>query len=307
MDRAINSQTKKYIYSISLELDGSYQFLKEDIWYADPNDIESYDKEKVKDVRKIEVKYRKGNDQVINWNGTEYSIAPCFYIHNKTKLGINLIPESREHKLVKNWIYNKLKNKKLSFVYSTVTKPYEYNNKINIKELDVDYEKIGIETTVKNNKVQRADIIVPLKKYSELWGTGIVIEIQFSKQYDSTTYKRNNDWAFKGYSVCWLWDYDFENITSELIELKKEGLKIETIGKILHEFSERNLQEFKSKTQELSRMIDKKMDELNFPFVIGECKQCDQGYVTKKTGKFGEFYGCSNFRNGCKHIIKIEK
>ena len=308
MDGAINSQTNKYVYAWNLETNPSYQFPEKETWYLDPNDIENYDKEKVKDITKIEVRPRKGNDSVINWNGTEYSIAPCFFIPNKTKLGINIIPESKEHKLAKNWIYNRIKNKNLSFIYSKVYRPYEYNNQLNIKDLNVDWEKVGIETTVKNNRVQRADIIIPLKKYSEFWGTGIVVEIQFSKQYISTTYKRSNEWAFKGYSICWLWDYDFEEISSELIELKDDKLKVEPIQKIIKDFSEQNLEEYKFKIQDLSRRIDKKMEELNYPFSIGECKICEQGYMTKKKTKSGKWnYGCSNWQNGCGHTIWLNE
>jgi len=307
MNGAINSVTKRYIQAINLELNPSYQFPKEEKWYLDPNDIKEYNKEKIEDITKIEVRYRKGNDSVLNYNGTEYSIAPCFFLHNKTKLGINLIPESKEHQLAKNWIYNRIKNKKLSFIYSTVSKPSDYENKINIKELNVDYEKIGIEVNIKNNRIQRADIIIPFKEYNNFFGTGIVIEIQFSKQYQDTTEKRNKEYAFKGYSVCWLWDTDFKNLSEELIELKEDTLKLEINQKIINDFSEKNLLEYKQKTQQLSRMIGDKMDELNYPFCIGECKQCNEGYMTKKHGKFGWFYGCSNWREGCKHIINIEK
>jgi len=307
MEGAINSVTGKYVYAINLELNPSYLFPKNEKWYADPNNILSYDKEKIKDITKIEVRYRKGCDKIINWNGTEYSIAPCFYIPNKSKLGINIVPESKEHKLAKNWVYNRIKNKKLIFQYSTVHRPWDYDNEINIKDLDIDYSKVGIEITVKNNKTQRADIIIPLKKYDEFFGTGIIVEIQFSKQYDSTTEKRNYEWAFKGYSICWLWIDDFENISEEIIELKEDKLIIEPLQKILHDFSKKNLNEFRQKIQQLSRLIDKKMQELNYPFCIGECKVCGKGYMTKKKGNYGWFYGCSNWREGCKHIIQIPK
>ena len=304
MNGAINSTTKKYVQAWIIGVDPSYQFPKDEKWYADPNDILSYDKDKVKDITKIEVRYRKGADGVINWNGTEYSIAPCFFIPNKTELGINTVPESKEHKLAKEWVYNRIKNKKLIFQYSTVHRPWDYNNEINIKDLNVDYEKIGIEITVRNNKAQRADILIPLKEYDEFFGTGIDIEIQFSKQQDSTTEKRSYKWAFKGYSICWLWIDDFENISKELIELKEDKLIIEPVQKILHDFSKKNLDEVRQKTQLLSRMIDKKMRELNYPFVIGECKVCGKGYMVKKKGKYGWFYGCSNYPE-CRHIIKI--
>ncbi len=308
MNGAINSITKKYIQAWTIGTNLSYQFPKEEKWYLDPNDIKEYDKEKIGDITKIEVRYRNGCESVLNWNGTEYSIAPLFFLPNKTELGINFIPESKEHKLAKNWVYNRIKNKKLSFIYSTVSRPWDYENKINIKELNVDYEKIGIEINIKNNRVQRADIIIPLKKYNLLFGTGIVIEIQFSKQYKETTEKRNKEYAFKGYSVCWVWDTDFENISDELIELKEDILKLEINQKIINDFSEKNLLEYKQKTQQLSRMIEEKMDKLNYPFCIGECKQCNEGYMTKKKSKNGNyFYGCSNWRNGCHHTISIDK
>ncbi|GAJ16185.1 unnamed protein product, partial [marine sediment metagenome] len=176
MEGSYNSETNTYVTALSLELNVSYQFPKNEIWFADPNLIESYDKNKIKDITRIEVRFRKGCDSVIRKDtGKEYSIAPHFFIPNKTKLGINLVPESKEHKLAKNWIYNRIKNKNLKFKYSSVKRPFEYENEININDLEIDYNKIGIEVTVKNRKTQRADIIIPFKKYSELFGTGIVI------------------------------------------------------------------------------------------------------------------------------------
>jgi len=78
LDFAINKTTGELISALALELNPSYIKYEEDTWYADPNMIESYDKEKVLDVTKIEVRYRKGSDSVINKFGTEYSIAPHF-------------------------------------------------------------------------------------------------------------------------------------------------------------------------------------------------------------------------------------
>ena len=307
MDSAINSKTNEYVKAWFLETNPSYLNYQEDTWFADSNDILSYDKEKVKDITKIEVRYRKGCDKVINHNGTEYSIAPCIFILNKTELGINTIPESKEHKMAKDWIYNRIKNKKLIFQYASVNRPYFYENKISISDLDVDYNKIGIEVTLKNNKTQRADIIIPFKKYDKLWGAGIVIEIQFSKQYEQTTYKRSLDYAFKGFSVCWLFDYDFQNISDELIELKEDKLIIEPLQILLENFQEKSLENFRGEVQNLSRLIDIKMIELNLPCILRECNQCHQGFLikqkNKKNGNF--FYGCSNWKNGCKNIFSI--
>jgi hypothetical protein len=323
MDFAVNKTTGELISALALELNTSYIKYEEDTWYADPNMIESYDKEKVLDITKIEVRYRKGTDEVLNRYGTIYSIAPCFFILNKTSLGINTIPESKEHKKVKNWIYNRIIKKNLIFKVSSKNKPSEKDILININELDVNYNEVGIEVTVKDSKIKRADIIIPFNKYNSTFGFGIVIEVQFSKQKEKTTEKRNIEWATKGFSVCWLFDTDFIEISENFIELKEEKLKLNLVGKILEEQTEKNYYELKSTAQLFSRQIDQKIDEgikkidegikkidekmkeLNYPFALGECKKCLFGYMTKKKTKGGkEFYGCSNYPH-CNHSIWI--
>jgi len=305
VDFAVNKTTGELVSALSLEINPSYAKYEEDTWYADPNMIESYDKEKVLDVTKIEVRYRKGCSDVINKWGTQYLISPCFFIPNKENLGINTIPESKEHKLAKNWIYNRIIKKNLIFKVSSKNKPSEKDILININELDVNYNEVGIEVIVKDSKTKRADIIIPFNKYDSTFGFGIVIEIQFSKQKEETTEKRNVEWAIKGFSVCWLFEKDFEKLSDEMIELADEKLKLNLVGKILEEQKEKNYNEIKELTQIYSREIDKKMNELNYPFCIGYCNKCNRGYMTKKKTKGGkEFYGCSIYPE-CNHSIWI--
>lgn len=313
MEGAFNKNTKEYVTALGIELNDSYKFPKEEVWFADSNEIESYDKDKVKNIKEVEVRYRLGNPSVFNYNGTEYSIAPCFFIPNKTELGINLIPESKEHKLVKNWIYNRIKNKSLKFKFSSVTKPYEYDNEVELTSLNVDYSRVGIEITVYNNKVNRADVIIPLNGKDHFFGCGIVIEIQFSRQLDKTTENRSNEWAFKGYSTCWLFIEDFNRISEDIIELKDEKLKITPLSKTLNEFYSKKERELKEEIQLFSRNVDEKLSlidnkinylkMLNRPESLGECRKCHKGYLVKKKGKFGYFYGCSNYPE-CTCIIK---
>lgn len=316
MDFAVNKTTGELISALALELNTSYIKYEEDTWYADPNMIESYDKEKVLDITKIEVRYRKGCSDVINKWGTHYLISPCFFIPNKENLGINTIPESKEHKLAKNWIYNRILKKNLIFKVSKVNKPTEEDTLVNVKDLNVNWNRVGIEVIVKDSKTKRADILLPFNKFDSTFGFGIVIEIQFSKQKEKTTEKRNIEWATKGFSVCWLFDTDFIEISENFIELKEEKLKLNLVGKILEEQTEKNYYELKSTAQLFSRQIDQKIDEgikkidekmkeLNYPFALGECKKCHFGYMTKKKTKGGkEFYGCSNYPN-CNHSIWI--
>jgi hypothetical protein len=306
METAINSKTKKIVSALSLEVGNtSYQFPHEEEWFADPNDILSYNQEKITDINKIICKYRKGCPSVMNKFGTEYSIAPCFFIPNKEELGINTIPESKEHKLVKNWFYNRIINKKVIFKYANVYKPQEYKLQINLNELDIDWDRVCIEGIVKNNKTQIADILIPFNRFHEYFGSGIVIEIQFSKQYEVTTEKRQTDWALKGFSVCWLWFDDFEKISEDIVELKEDIISLEPYGKILYNFKDKQIKDIRLVVQDLSRKVDEKMAELNYPFCIGECKNCCKGYMTKQKTKSGwRFYKCSV---QCGHMIWLEK
>ena len=302
---AINSETKERINSISVLENPSYELIEEQKWYADPDEI-SFCPKNI-NVDEIEVKFRKGSNRV-NFFGTEYVIAPHFFIPNKEKLGINIIPESKEHRLAKNWIFNRLKNKDLMFIYSSVKKPKDYSNKLNIIDLNIDYSLIGIEVTVKNNKTQRADIIIPFKKRDSFFGNGVVIEIQFSKQYPSTTAKRTIDWAIKGYSIVWLFKDDFNNINSSLIELNKKEIILNPLSKIIKEWNEESLYDLRNIFQNFSRKIDEKekilLERIENPNVLGKCPKCGYGTLIKRKGPYGIFYGCSYYPK-CRHVVKI--
>lgn len=74
------------------------------------------------------------------------------------------------------------------------------------------------------------------------------------------------------------------------IEIAKNNLNIQsniTFNKLINKSNE----------------IQKK---LNYPLTFGLCPKCNHGFMTKKSGRFGMFYGCSNYPN-CKHIINIKE
>lgn len=51
-------------------------------------------------------------------------------------------------------------------------------------------------------------------------------------------------------------------------------------------------------------------NKLNYPTTFGICPKCSKGYMTKRHGKFGWFYSCSNWKRdgtGCNHIINIKE
>lgn len=265
MDTAINSKTNEIVNAWACELkDPLYQFPYEEKWIADPNFIESYDKEKVKDIHEIEVRFRKASYDVINFKGTKYDMPPSFFIPNKTELGINTIPESKEHKLAKNWIYNAGKRGEINFIFSTVSRPFDYSNKINLKELKVAFDKIYIEVPIRTGRrKQRADIVIPFTEFHNLLGVGIVIEIQFSKQTDEEKEERTINWALKGYSICWIKFDDFENIDDNFIELRDANLNIEIGAKTIKHYSEKRENDFRLRLQEFYRASYEKINEFN--------------------------------------------
>ena len=256
---AINSKTGEKVNSLTIEENPSYQFIKEDIWYADCDEIESCPKEI--DIEKIKVNFREGSTDNINCNGTKYDVSPHFYIPNKTKLGINTIPESKEHKLAKNWIYNKLKQKKLILNYSSINKPYKYSNKINLFDLPIDKEKIGIEThssKIGINSSRRADVICPFMIKHPILGNGIIFEIQFSKQRIKTKISRELDWSIRGYSIAWLYKKDFNEISDLVIDLKKDSVDVDSFANLIKENNRQFVKQLKFCVQEQCRKLEEK-------------------------------------------------
>jgi len=263
---AINRNTNKKINSLQLEDNSSYLEPEQEIWYADPDEIESCPPNI--NINSIQVNYRKGKIGVINFKGTKYNISPHFYIPNKNKLGINVIPESKEHKLAKNWIYNRIikQDKNLIVNYSQINKPYRYNNNILLSQLPIDKQLIGIETscsTFGNKRIRRADIICPFYIKHPLLGKGIVFEIQFSNQRPKTKFDRELDWAVRGYSVCWLYQDDFDKITDIIIDLKNNEVNVSSFSALIKHCNKQHIKNLRYEVQELSRKLDMKKIEIN--------------------------------------------
>jgi len=334
---AINSQTGEKVNSLTVEENPSYQFLNEEKWFADADEIEFCPKEI--DINKIEVRFRNGSIENVNWNGTLYDVSPHFYIPNKTKLGINTIPESKEHKLAKNWIYNKIKQKRLILNYSTINKPYKYNNKINLFDLPIDYEKIGIEISscrIGENIGRRADVICPFIIKHPILGNGVVFEIQFSRQKIKTKISREYDWSIRGYSIAWLHKDDFENISELIIDLKKEDINVDSFANLIKQNNKSFVRELKFVVQNECRKLDEKKyeiireiknsklekiettkeeikeiieDEFNRlrGLIQPKCPKCNILMLLKQN-KLGtsKFWGCSNYPN-CKCTSSYEE
>lgn len=324
---AINSVTGERVNALTVEQNPSYNLKEEETWYADPDEIRSCT-ENI-DITKIRVRFRKGSIDVISINGVRYDISPCWFILNAKKLGINVIQESQEHKQAKNWFYDRLIKKNLMINYSDVSKPTKYQNSINLFELPLDILKIGIETrsTTFGNRILRiADVICPLLKRHELFGNGIVIEVQFSKQYEKTRESRELDWAIRGYSIAWVYPEDVEWITPVLMKLKKESIDVDSFANLIKRNKKEFVRDLKYCVQEECRKIDEKilestiiiskrvMEEVEFKSkelfslrlnelrqeLQPDCTECKLKMVLKR-GKVGIFWGCPNYRKGCRN------
>jgi len=285
---AVNSKTSEKVNSITIENNPSYQFIKEEVWYADPDEIENCPKEK--DIKKIEVRFRIGAIDVVNWKGTKYDISPHFFIPNRKKLKINILPECKEHKLAKNWIYNKLKQGQLLITYSKVNKPYSYENQINLFDLMINKEKIGIETNCGSFggiKSRIADVICPFQKVHPLFNTGIVFEIQFSKMMGRTKTDREMDWALKGYSMVWLFTEDFEEISDSNIALKKDSVNVDSNLSLLKSYKKNTMRTFKVEIQEEVRNLI--LTQNNFEEECDKIESKTELFYREKEKQINEF------------------
>jgi len=318
---AICKSTGEKVNSITIEQDPKYQFINDEEFYADPDEIE--DCPDNLDIKKIKVVFRKGKN-IINWLGTEYYISPCFFIPNKSKLGINTIPESPEHKMAKNFIYDRIKKKNLEISYSKITKPEKYTLDENIFNLPIDYDKIGIEITtsrIGGLSSRRADVIMPFIVKHPILGNGVIIEIQFSKQYKRTKVSRELDWAIRGFSVAWIYRKDFEKINDIMIKLNSDKINVDSYANLIKENNKSHIRDLKFTTQSCVRQLEAEKQKLSEEVkkwtqeivleIVNDsgimqkiqngnnisqpvCGKCG-ALMTLKNGRNGKFWACPNF------------
>lgn len=350
---AINKATGEKVNSLRIGLDASYQNLGGDVWLADPDNIENYE-EVISNIGEIVVVY-VSERTFTNYNGKRVVCSPHFRVINATELGINVVEETKEHKMAKNWIYQQLKEKDLTLWFSEIRKPFKYKKTINISDFEFDINLLGVCTEVSvtdrfNRRV--ADIICPFKKYHHLFGWGIVFEVQFSKQREKTTYDRTVDWALKGFSVCWIFSDDFDKLEENTIALKNQSLRVDSFSTVLRYNNKEVVKQLKFVVQEQCRLLEQKKKDISEEvrkeieksreLILGmvkgysdelvgkkavemkvdyehikslflstdkplSCPRCKIGYLTKKEGRYGEFWGCSEYPECNKTIVTRRK
>jgi len=297
---AIHKETKKKVNTILKEF--SEDFMKNETWYITPSMIQSNETEIPNN--EIEVKFRRGGKDIMNNRGTIYDITPHFYLLPRYNGKVVLKERSKEHELAEELIYNLILDNKLKFCLSSNKEDFVYNVERDL----LDLEKIDIEVVIKSDNTKVADILIPFTEYNDVFGFGIIIEIQFSKQEQRLEDKRTFDRAVKGFSVCWLKKSDFE-IVNNKIEFKKDYLNIEIMISIFERYADLRNEQFREMTRNFALMLKEKSDllqqERENRLLLSECPKCKVGRLVKKRGGSGEFYGCSEYREGCKFTISI--
>ncbi|TKX28912.1 DNA topoisomerase 3 [Campylobacter estrildidarum] len=81
---------------------------------------------------------------------------------------------------------------------------------------------------------------------------------------------------------------------------------IETLELQRNQFLEEVTKEVINEIQRISNNEDFKiLEDENKPKI--QCPQCNKGFLTKRKGKYGYFWGCSEFKEGCKAIYADNK
>ena len=259
MDRAINKETNEIVTAFEVYKNGSYQNLTKGEWIAPKDSIYNWEEISEEDSYVHYVKEKR----YTNWKGTNVATSPYFAVYPNSKA--KTVSESPEHKMLKDWLFNRLKKDDLEIVYSRPTKKHQYNNSNKLSELNVDWNNYSIEVPIRSIKNLRADILLPFKNKHPILGFGIIIEIQLSNQNIEITYDRTIDRAICGYSTIWLFKKDFEisdNKKETEIELKNNKLKVFSFASELKYGGKKFTKHLKFVVEEQCRFLDIKQQEL---------------------------------------------
>jgi len=259
MDRAINKSTGEIISAFEIFKNGSYQNLDKGEWIAPKDSIDNWEELEPQNIIEVPVHYVK-EKSFFNYNNTSVWCSSFFSFYPNSPA--KATAERPIHKKLKDWLFNRLKNDDLEIRYSKGTKPHKYDNKLKLSELNIDWNNYSIEVTTKSTKRLRADILIPFKSKHLFLGNGIIFEIQLSYQNENQTYERTIERALHGYSVCWLFEKDF-NIISEIIILKENIIKVNSFSEQMHFAKKGFIGKLKNVVEQQCRFLDEKIKETN--------------------------------------------
>lgn len=261
MDRAINKKTNQVIDALEVHNNGSYQNLNKGEWISPKDSIYNWEELEKENIKEIPVHYVKEKEYE-NWRRTKVLTAPYFAIYPNSKA--KTINESPQHKAIKNWLFTKIKKDDLKLIYSTVNRKNKYEHIIKLSELDINWNEYDIEVTVRGIKSFRADILLPFNKKHNLFGNGIVFEIQLSEQSKNRTFERNIERFIQGYSIVWIFKNEIKH-NKELtdIELVKNEVKLQSFASGIKYVGDKFIKTLRFSVEEQCRYLDDKKQELN--------------------------------------------
>jgi len=256
MDRAINKNTGELISAFEVFKNGSYQNLTKGEWIA-PNDSADNWNEVIEEDKFV---HYVGEKRFTNYNEKDVVVRPHFAKYPGSSLKTN--PESPEHKMLKDWLFYRLKEDDLDIIYSHATKKYKYTNSDKLSELDIDWNNFSVEVPIRGIKNLRADILLPFKSKHKLLGYGLCFEIQISNQNEEVKFDRTIDRAINGWSTIWLFKKDF-NIKDNIIELKNNKLQVFSFSSQLKYSGKKFMKNLKINVEQQCRYLDEKIIETN--------------------------------------------
>ena len=263
MWEAVNIHTGKKVKAIEVFKDATYQQEIYNKWVATEKWCEDF----IKNWDNIKKDYPDGVE-VIYVNrcikksvlGNKFETASHFRIKDKDKKGIETIPYSREHKMAEMFLQNLFIDMydDVKFLISSSGKLKDHKTEISLKDLAIDLNNVCVnEVLIKNTEYSRvADLLIPFSEKHPLLGSGIVIEIQFSPQSEKTRMTRTEDRALLGYSTCWLFKDDFQELNKDTVVLNEDAeFKVSSYLSVLQ-----NLRQ--SFEGDIKKMVQKKFGDM---------------------------------------------
>jgi len=261
MDRAINKETNEIVTAFEIGENASYQD-KKDIWFAPKDSITNWDELKEENIVEVPIHF-VSEKRFKNWRGTDIFCSPHFSLFPNSKA--KTVQESKEHKMLKDFVYNYIKKENITLIISKLKRKNEQLKEIKIKDLSsiIDWNSYNIEITNRGYKTLRADVLLPFKIKHEFLGYGIDFEIQLQKQTEKITFDRSIKWALQGFSVVWLFQDDFYfNKDKTQIELKNKEVKVFSYSQELYFSGKEFIKNLKRTVIEQSRLLDNKIEEI---------------------------------------------
>lgn len=238
MLKAIHKTTGRIVWAFALENDASWIGKEKDEFIAPRYMVYDYG-----DKGDVKVFFTKTHDR-------EGTTVRCHFKHESEREIYDKESESKEHQMAKEGVYEAICN---GFI------------KIDGKELKDFCSDIQFEYPISNSKKSKiADVIAIFKEWHPIYGRGIVFEVQLSHQISEITEDRTFNRVTEGYSVCWLWDSDFDDTKLKTQNYDKtiRVINIIPFSKAIEEYQK--LIESKSifKINNAGLMLDKKLSEL---------------------------------------------